>query len=219
MEPIDFLIEYLKDQYVHARHHETLQSNTTAFLTAAAGVILGLGFKDGVLKPEGGWLGFVIMFIGAANLWINSAHQLGNRYRTALAGYPPRGRGFRRKWPEGMKNASCLRNKALKDFKLKKSGAFIGKKTYRRLQLVPAGVMAIGVLLVVLAWKPELVAPGYFGNLIRSWMVLVPRPSYASPTVSNPDLASVASMAGLSVRVVAKTPAPSDDSSAAATSR
>jgi len=86
VEKTALLLEYLKEQYAQARQHETRQTNATTFLTAAAGVILGLMFKDGIPRPDTWWIGLVVFLIGLANLWINNAHFEGNRFHTSVAG-------------------------------------------------------------------------------------------------------------------------------------
>lgn len=86
MDFTTLLVEYLKEQYTQARQHETRQTTSTAFLTAASGVLLGLSLKDGAIKPDGWWIGALIILVGLANWWINEAHQIGNRFHTKLAG-------------------------------------------------------------------------------------------------------------------------------------
>jgi hypothetical protein len=86
MDQTTLLLEYLKEQYAQARQHETRQTNATTFLTAAAGVVLGLALKDGAIHSTSWFAGVIMMLIGVANWLINKAHFEGNRYHTAVAG-------------------------------------------------------------------------------------------------------------------------------------
>jgi hypothetical protein len=148
MEKTQLQLEYLKEQYTQARQHETLRTNVTTFLTAAAAVILGLIFKEGS-SQQLWWGGLLVAAIGAANWWINRAHFLGNRFHTTLAGKA------RRAIEEDIKGwsndrPSDLRREVVKEYHLDGPGVSLGGKIQEAIQLVPAGIVFLGLLMAVL---------------------------------------------------------------------
>lgn len=153
MEKTALLLEYLKEQYAQARQHETRQTNATTFLTAAAGVILGLMFKDGIPRPDTWWIGLVVFLIGLANLWINNAHFEGNRFHTSVAGATRRALETAiTGWAiDGSDKPTTIRSKILEEHGLRGPDISIGYKVHRALRFVPIGIMAVGIVVVVAA--------------------------------------------------------------------
>ena len=132
MEKTALLLEYLKEQYAQARQHETRQTNATTFLTAAAGVILGLMFKDGIPRPDTWWIGLVVFLIGLANLWINNAHFEGNRFHTSVAGATRRALETAiTGWAiDGSDKPTTIRSKILEEHGLRGPDISIGYKEF-----------------------------------------------------------------------------------------
>jgi hypothetical protein len=150
MDQTALLLEYLKEQYTQARQHENREANTTTFLTALAGGLLGLGFKDGVIRPESWWIGALLILVGLANWWINSVHFKGNRYHTAVAGETRRSlEKAIAGWT--VSKPTDIRRKILADHGLKGPESSIGKSVHDALSWVPWGVIALGVLVILLA--------------------------------------------------------------------
>jgi hypothetical protein len=151
MDQTQLLLEYLKEQYTQARQHETRQTNATTFLTAAAGVLLGIAFKEGALRSETWWVGLLIFLVGLANLVINEAHYAGNRFHTAVAGRT------RRALEEAITTwtvdrPSEIRREILEKHGLKGPDVAIGQKVYSALRFVPIGVMVVGVVIAAATW-------------------------------------------------------------------
>jgi hypothetical protein len=150
MDQTALLLEYLKEQYTQARQHETRETNATTFLTALAGALLGLGFKDGAIHPQSWWIGALLILIGLANWWINRVHFKGSRYRTAVAGEIRR--SLEKAIPEWtVPKPTESRNKILADHKLGGPESSIGQKVHEALSWVPLGVIALGALVVLIA--------------------------------------------------------------------
>ncbi len=150
MDQTTLLLEYLKEQYTQARQHENREANTTTFLTALAGALLGLGFKDGAIHPENWWIGALLILVGSANLWINSVHFKGNRYHTAVAGETRRSlEKAIADW--NVPKPTEIRKKILADHGLKGSESSIGKSVHTALKWVPLGVIALGILVILTA--------------------------------------------------------------------
>jgi hypothetical protein len=152
MEKTQLQLEYLKEQYAQARQHETLRTNVTTFLTAAVGVLLGLVFKEGRLNPDLWWAGVAVALIGVANFLINRAHYKGNRLHTAIAG---KTRLAIEKAIQGWADdtPTQLRKEALEEHGLKGPGISVGGIVQRAIQIVPIGVMLLGIILAVgLGW-------------------------------------------------------------------
>ena len=153
MDQTSLLLEYLKEQYTQARQHENREANTTTFFTALAGALLGLAFKGGTILPESWWIGAVLILIGLVNLWVNSVHFKGNRYHTALAGETRR----------AIENAigdwtspkpTDMRKKILADHGFRGPESSIGKSVHEALSWVPRGVIAMGILVILLTrWQ------------------------------------------------------------------
>lgn len=150
MEKSQLLLEYLKEQYTQARQHETRQTAATTFLTTASGAILGLSMSGGKIMHDQWWLGLVVAGLGFANLLILSAHHIGNRFHTSLAGK------VRRRLEEicdgdsGLTTAD-LRQQALEDMKLSGPDVSIGAIVYKRLRLIPWLIVVAGLLVAILA--------------------------------------------------------------------
>jgi len=149
MDKPDLLLEYLKEQYTQARQHETLRASTTTFLTAASGVILGFGFKDGEFHP-GLWIGILVALIGAANFLINEAHFKGNRLHTSIAGNT---RHAIENLIDGWANdkPTELRRDALEKHGLRGRDISVGQIVHDKIQWIPKGIIIVGILLVVIS--------------------------------------------------------------------
>jgi hypothetical protein len=145
----------LKEQYTQARHYETREANATAFLTALAGALLGLAFKDGAIRPESWRIGALLILIGLANWWINRVHFIGSRYRTAVAGEIRRSlEGAITTAKRTVPKPTESRNKIVADHKLGGPESTIGQKVHEALSWVPLEVIALGVLVVLIALWP-----------------------------------------------------------------
>lgn len=149
MEASHLLLEYLKEQYTQARQHETRQTAATTFLTAAAAAVLGLAIDGGTLVYQNWWAGVVVSLIGAANLALLRAHQLGNRYHTTLAGKVRREieNNFI-EWREA-KSPTALRKEALDKHDLRGPDVSIGACVYGRLKLIPILVRCLGAAVAI----------------------------------------------------------------------
>ena len=146
----EFLVEYLREQYVQARQHATRQSTATSFLTAAAAVVLGLAVKNGEIGSGSLWAGISIVLVGIANFWINRAHFLGNRFHTTLAGE------VRKAIESSMgvwkgDTPSQLREKAKRKRGISGPDSSVGQIVYNAIQWVPIGVVLIGIAVSVIA--------------------------------------------------------------------
>ena len=153
MDQTEFLLEYLKEQYTQARQHETRETNATTFLTALAGALLGLAFKEGAIRPESWWIGALLVLIGLTNWWINRVHFKGNRFHTAVAGET------RRSLEKAISEWTVLkptdiRKKILIDHELRGPESSIGQNVHEALSWVPRGVIALGILVILAAlWR------------------------------------------------------------------
>jgi hypothetical protein len=155
MEKTQLLLEYLKEQYSQARQHETLRTNVTTFLTAAAGVVLGILFKEGKPVPELWWGGLIVASLGAANLIINKAHFLGNRFHTSMAGKTRRAiEATIQDWSND--KPSLIRAETLRDYGLKGEDVSLGKSIQSAIQIVPFGVMLLGFIIAGMLGLPQL---------------------------------------------------------------
>jgi hypothetical protein len=154
MDQTAFLLEYLKEQYTQARQYETRETNATTFLTALAGALLGLGFKEGAIRPGSWEIGALLILIGLANLWINRAHFRGNHYHTAVAGETRRSlEKAIPEWTAGSKPTE-IRNRILADHKVRAPESGFREDVHEALSWVPRGVIALGVLVVLMAlWR------------------------------------------------------------------
>jgi hypothetical protein len=149
MDKTQLQLEYLKEQYTQARQHETLRTTVTTFLTAGAGVVLGLIVKEGRLAPQLWWGGLIVALIGLANFWINQAHFKGNRLHTAIAG---KTRRAIEKAISGWSNdtPTQLRKEALEEHKLKGPDISVGEIVQDAIQKIPIGIMVLGVVLAII---------------------------------------------------------------------
>jgi hypothetical protein len=153
LEKTTLLLEYLKEQYAQARQHETRQTASITFLTAAAGVILGFAFKDDISHAQTIFTGATVFLIGLASLMISEAHYKGNRFHTALAGQTRRALEAA---VDGWSVASSDRPTDLRASILEKQGLrgpniALGQIVNKRLRLVPIGIMVVGALMALSA--------------------------------------------------------------------
>jgi hypothetical protein len=153
MDQTALLLEYLKEQYTQARQHETRETNATTFLTALAGAVLALAFKEGAFRAESWWIGALLILIGSANWWINRAHFKGNRYHTAVAGETRR--SLEKAIPKWTAlKPTEIRRKILADHGFRGPESSIGQNVHDALSWIPRGVIALGVVLVIIAiWR------------------------------------------------------------------
>ena len=150
MEPAPLLIEYLKEQYTQARQHETRQTAATTFLTSASAAVLALAVKDGQLIHGQWWLGVTVMCLGLANIGILSAHQIGNRFHTKLAGKVRHRLEELCDW-NGGHTPTDLRKEALQEMNLYGPDVSIAGIVYDRLRWIPAVMIAAGLLITIVA--------------------------------------------------------------------
>jgi hypothetical protein len=149
MDQADLLMEYLKEQYTQARQHETLRTNATTFLTAAAGITIGFLFKEGQFQPDLWWIGGLIALIGVANFLINRAHFFGNRFHTSLAG-KTRHALEERLGPWTGNAPTDLRQVVLEQYDMAGPGKSVGGRVNKAIMCVPIGVICVGLLIVLL---------------------------------------------------------------------
>jgi hypothetical protein len=149
MDQTTLLLEYLKEQYTQARQYETREANATTFLTALAGALLGLAFKEGAIRPESWWIGALIIVIGFANLWINGVHFKGTLYHNALAGETRKSLEGAVQWT--VSKPTEMRQKILADHKVGRPESSIRENVHKALSLVPLGVIILGFLVVLIA--------------------------------------------------------------------
>jgi ABC-type transport system involved in cytochrome bd biosynthesis fused ATPase/permease subunit len=148
MDAAQLLTEYLKEQYAQARQHENRQTAATTFLTAAAAAILSLAVKDGEIHQRQWWLGIVVALIGFANVRILSAHHLGNRFHTRLAGKVRRRLERMCDW-DGEPTATDLRIEALEEMGLRGPDVTIGGRVHGRLRSIPVLLVVLGVSIAI----------------------------------------------------------------------
>jgi hypothetical protein len=155
MDQTALLLEYLKEQYTQARQYETREANATTFLTALAGALLGLAFKEGAIRPESCWIGALIILIGLANWWINKAHIKGTLYHNALAGETRKSLENATEWT--VSKPSEMRKKILADHKVGGPESSIRENVHAALSWVPWGVITLGLLVVLISlWRHSL---------------------------------------------------------------
>lgn len=151
MDASELMLEYLKEQYTQARQHETRQTATTTFLTAASAAILGIALKEGVLLKENWWVGGVVAVIGIANYMINKAHFIGNRFHTCLAGKVRRALEEMCVDWNGAATTSQLRREALIETGFTGPEVSIGGIVSKRLNAIPVLVGILGLVVALLA--------------------------------------------------------------------
>jgi hypothetical protein len=145
MDQETLLLEYLKHQWSERSFHQDGAIKVTAFLTAAAGVVLGLAFKEGASSSNALASGVVLFLIGLANLKINQAYLIGNRYRNSVSGKSRRAlEKAIQKWtvetPTEIRKTILLAEGLNPDVS-------IGMKIHDALMGIPIATMIIGVIL------------------------------------------------------------------------
>ena len=145
MDQQTLLLEYLKHQWSERSFHQDGAIKVTAFLTAAAGAVLSLAFKEGANSHSAFASGIVLFLIGLANLKINQAYLIGNRYRNAVSGKTRRAleKAIQR-WtvetPTEIRKSILLAEGLNPDVS-------IGIKIHGALMGIPIATMIIGVIL------------------------------------------------------------------------
>jgi|ERR1700733_11807647 len=145
MNQATFLLEYLKEHYTQARQHETLRTNSTTLLTAAAGVVIGIAFKDGKVQPQMWWAGIVLILIGLACRRIQEAHFNGNRFHTQCAGLTRLELvGIIPNWVG--QTPDQIRNAAMTTCGIEGS---VGRTIQAQFRLVPMGIIGLGTIITL----------------------------------------------------------------------
>lgn len=96
-------------------------------------------------------MGLVVALLGLANIGVLSAHQLGNRFHTKLAGKIRQALEARcTDWEETPK-ATALRSSALEEMDLRGQEISIGGLVHFRLRLIPVLLTALGIAIAFAA--------------------------------------------------------------------
>jgi hypothetical protein len=157
MDKANLLLEYLKEQYAQARQHETRQTASVTFLTAAAGVVAAFGFKDGAPRESAGVVGLIVAVIGLLGMVVSYVHYVGNRFHTRLSGRVRRAledelaKGA--PWDKDQK-PSELRNEVIGGhWWLKEKDRSVGMLTTAALTSIPFATAMLGLFLAYIYWR------------------------------------------------------------------
>jgi hypothetical protein len=138
-----------------------LRTNTITFLTAAAGAVLAIAFKDGVIRHDNWWIGIIILALGVTNLVIVEAHFRGNRFHTTLAGKTRRELEKPINW--SVEKPTQIRTPVAKKFGLNpEANESIGSKTQAAIRWIPVGIILLGIATSAIAWTRPAVACAEF---------------------------------------------------------
>lgn len=156
MEKATLLLDYLKEQYAQARQHETRQTASVTFLTAAAGVVAAFGFKDGAPRQSAAVVGLIVAGIGLLGLLISWVHYAGNRFHTSVSGCVrvalERELAKDAPWDSNQKPSDLRKVVIDNTWWLKNSTRSVGSLTTGVLILVPVLTLVLGVAMAVRYW-------------------------------------------------------------------
>jgi hypothetical protein len=149
MDQETLLLEYLKHQWSERSFHQDGAIKVTAFLTATAGVVLSVALKENASSSNALATGIMLFLVGLANLRINQAYLIGNRYRNSVSGKTRRTlEKAIQKWtvetPTEIRKAILLAQGLNPDVS-------IGIKIHGALMGIPIATMIIGVILAAVS--------------------------------------------------------------------
>lgn len=142
------LLEFLKYQWEERRHHQTAEINATAFLTGAAGIVLGFAFKDAQSNIITVASGFIVFLIGVANFRINRAYFLANRFRNSM------GWNTRLTLEKAIKNWSVETPTEIREM-VKERDISLGGRIHGALMSIPIATMLAGIAVIASSVAPE----------------------------------------------------------------
>jgi hypothetical protein len=144
------LLEYWKFQCEERRNHRAAEVNATAFLTGAAGVILGFTFRDGQPTFVMMTSGLIVFLVGLANWRINNAYFLASNYLSALGANTVAAlEGSIKNW--SVDKPSEIRQSTKKEIHLPESGGLTNRRIHLALMSVPFATMFIGVAVIIIS--------------------------------------------------------------------
>jgi hypothetical protein len=161
MDQTTLLLEFLKYQWEERRHHQTSEVSATAFLTAAAGVVLGFAFKENQPIFASISSGVIVVLVGYANWRINRAYFIANRFRNAM-GWSTRQVLEKAIKDWSVETATEIR-KLVKDKQEPKGlDISIGEEIHTALMYIPIATMFIGLLVTLSPLAMKLKLSGAF---------------------------------------------------------
>lgn len=81
----DVYLDYLRENYNAARHHQTMRIATTAFFLATAGVLASKAVDSSPEKLP--WIGAVLIIVGMLSLALNILFHRANRLHVEIASW------------------------------------------------------------------------------------------------------------------------------------